>query len=264
MGVDPTFDCGDFHPTVTTYAHPLLVSKITVNHPTILGPMFVHRNKKVSTYLSFFSALVGDCSDLADLVVYGTDGEQGLAKTLGMQFRDAAHLLCFIHFRRNLSDKLKALGVSHGAMQEILRDMFDEKASQTMGDPSDDDECSVPPCGLVNAESCDDCDSQLGSLCEKWNCLEMECTEKQPLFHAWFKRYEANDVKDCMLASLRSALGLGFPPRIYTINQNKSMNAVIHGKNHYSASNWADFCEVVKKNEGDRVCIDRKMRILFM
>lgn len=55
MGVDPTFDCGDFDLTVTTYAHPLLVSKHTGNHPTILGPMFVHRNKKVATYLSFFS-----------------------------------------------------------------------------------------------------------------------------------------------------------------------------------------------------------------
>jgi hypothetical protein len=25
------------------------------------------------------------------------------------------------------------------------------------------------------------------------------------------------------------------------------MNSVIHGKNHYTAMNWADFCEVVKR-----------------
>jgi hypothetical protein len=27
LGVDPTFDCGDFDLTVTTYPHPLLESK---------------------------------------------------------------------------------------------------------------------------------------------------------------------------------------------------------------------------------------------
>ena len=53
-----TFDCGDFDLTVITFTHPLLVSKHTGKHPTILGPMFVHRDKKVSTYLSIFQHLL--------------------------------------------------------------------------------------------------------------------------------------------------------------------------------------------------------------
>lgn len=31
------------------------------------------------------------------------------------------------------------------------------------------------------------------------------------------------------------------------------MNAVIHGKTHYSAKNWADFCEHIK-DEVDQQC----------
>ena len=48
-----------------------------------------------------------------------------------------------------------------------------------------------------------------------------------------------------MLAGLREAMGLGNPPKWYTTNRNESMNSVIHGKNHYSAMNWADFCEAI-------------------
>lgn len=94
-----------------------------------------------------------------------------------MPFRDAAHLLCFIHFRHNLSDKLKALGVSQGAMQEILRDVLGEKTSQMMEDSSDDEGCGVFISGLVNADNGDDFNNQLESLCEKWNRIEVECTK---------------------------------------------------------------------------------------
>ena len=82
MGVDPTFNCDDFDLTVTTYNHPMLISKRTGKHPTMLGPMFVHRSKTTATYLSFFSALVGDCNELPELLAFGTDGEQGLVKAL--------------------------------------------------------------------------------------------------------------------------------------------------------------------------------------
>lgn len=56
LGVDPTFDCGDFDLTITTYPHPLLVAKLTGVHPTMIGPMFVHRRKTLQTYLAFFSS----------------------------------------------------------------------------------------------------------------------------------------------------------------------------------------------------------------
>ena len=195
--------------------------------------------------MSFFSALVGDCNELAELLAFGTDGEQGLVKALKMQFKDAIHLRCFIHFRRNLSDKLKELGVSQTVASKILGDVFGYAYD------NDDDtlhanlEATEVP--LVDAENDDAFDELLVKLKDKWNELESSCTGKAPLFYSWFNQYKACDIKESMLASLRRAIGLGNPPCKYTTNSNESINAMIHGKNHYNAKNWADFCGFIKE-----------------
>lgn len=157
LGVDPTFDCGDFDLTVTTYPHPLLESKKYGIHPTMLGPMYVHRRKTVQTYLSFFSSLVGDCNDLMDLTAYGTDGEQALEKALEMQFRDAAHLRCFVHFKRNLERKMREIGFSKKVKYLIFSDIFGSRIDHGThdSDSSLSDEDGVPCVsnkgGLVNS-----------------------------------------------------------------------------------------------------------------
>ena len=239
MGVDPTFDCGDFDLTVTTYSHPLLLSKRTGKHPIVVGPMFVHRNKTTAAYLSFFSALVGDCHDLSDLLGFGTDGEQALVKALKMQFKDASHLRCFIHFRRNLADKLRELGISQNVAGIILNDIFGHNSND------DDNGIDTAQLALVSVDSDDAFDSILEALEDKWKKLESDCTGKPPAFLSWFVKYKSCEIKDSMLAPLRTALGLGCPPAIYTTNSNESMNAMIHGKNHYSAKNWANFCSFI-------------------
>ena len=94
--------------------------------------------------------------------------------------------------------------------------------------------------GIVDAWSEDEFHEILEQLADKWNALEKECTKKLPVFYSWFCKYKASEVKESMLASLRAAVGLGNPPKWYTTNRNESMNSVIHGKNHYSAMNWAD------------------------
>ena len=162
-----------------------------------------------------------------------------------MQFKDAVHLRCFIHFRRNLSDKLKELGVAQTVASKILGDVFGYACD------NDDDalhtnlEATEMP--LVDAENDDAFDEILVKLKDKWNELESSCTGKAPLFYSWFNQYKACDIKESMLASLRSAIGLGNPPCKYTTNSNESINAMIHGKNHYNAKNWADFCSFIKE-----------------
>ena len=199
---------------------------------------------------------MGDCNDLVDLTAYGTDGEQALEKALKMQFRDAAHLRCFIHFRRNLERKLREIGVSRKGKRSLFADVFGSRKDCTFDKESDlSDEDLEPKCetkGLADASDEDEFDDMLAQLSDKCNALEKECTHKPPVFYKWFCQYKAPEMKQSMLASLRAAMGLGNPPAWYTTNRNESINAVIHGKNHYTAMNWPDFCEAVKGKVDDQ------------
>ena len=75
LGIDPTFNLGDFALTVTTYHHLMLVSRRTGQPAIMIGPMFAHQKKVLTTYHAFASALLGLKPTLKDLQCIGTDGE---------------------------------------------------------------------------------------------------------------------------------------------------------------------------------------------
>ena len=60
LSVDPTFNLGSFHVTVTTYQHPMLEFRHQRrgNRPVMFGPMFIHQRKTFGTY-NFFLYAVG-------------------------------------------------------------------------------------------------------------------------------------------------------------------------------------------------------------
>ena len=121
--VDPTFNLGDFSVTVTTYQHLMIVNS-SGRHPVLTGPMFIHQQKKFSSYHFFASTLVGLEPELCHLCVFGTDGEKALSNAFSAVFNDAIHLRCFLHFKGNLDDKLKKLGIPKTHRIEFLRDVF--------------------------------------------------------------------------------------------------------------------------------------------
>ena len=59
LGVDPTFNLGEFDVTVTTYCHLLLQHhrELEGKPPVMFGPMFVYVKKDFSTYHFFASSL---------------------------------------------------------------------------------------------------------------------------------------------------------------------------------------------------------------
>lgn len=103
LTVDPTFLLGDFD---VTYRHLLLHSKRYKAPPVCIGPVCVHYKKTFQTYLFFASSIIGQCRKLEAVHAFGTDGEKALADAFSHEFRYAQHLTCFIHFRRNVKDKL--------------------------------------------------------------------------------------------------------------------------------------------------------------
>ena len=130
LSIDPTFNLGSFHVTVTSYKHPMLNYRRGrgEEHPVMKGPLFIHQCKTFSTYNFFFSQLVSLCPSLKDLWCFGTDGEKALENALQVQFKSAIHLRCFLHFRGNLEAKLSDLGVSKSDAQEFVKDVLGNPA----------------------------------------------------------------------------------------------------------------------------------------
>ena len=54
LGIDPTFDLGDFYVTPTVYEHKMIRNRVTGGHPTFLGPTLIHQDRKYSTYHYYF------------------------------------------------------------------------------------------------------------------------------------------------------------------------------------------------------------------
>ena len=118
LSVDPTFNLGSFHVTVTTYRHPMLKTRQGSN-PVMLGALFIHQCKTFSTYNFFFSQLVDLCPGLRNIRCFGTDGEKALVNAPHTQFISAIHLRCFLHCQM-----LASPGISKANAQEFIKDVL--------------------------------------------------------------------------------------------------------------------------------------------
>ena len=141
LGIDPTFNLGEFSVTVTTYRHLQLIERRTRKPPVLLGPMLIHQKKTRESYYFLASGILGLCPNLRGLVAFGTDGEKAIGEAFQMQFSEAKHLLCFIHVKDRLKSKLRDLGICGDVAKSFLTDIF----GYQQGDHKF--------CGLVDCES---------------------------------------------------------------------------------------------------------------
>ena len=234
LSVDPTFNLGSFHVTVTTYQHPMLEFRHQRrgNRPVMFGPMFIHQRKTFGTYNFFFSQLVGLKPKLQDIQCFGTDGEKALEDALRTQFKYATHLRCFLHFRGNIESKLSELCISKSSAREFIHDIF--------GNPVLFEE------GLVDADA-DSLDAEFEALKSVWDereCALLNCS--QPQFHSWFRAHSLEVVRNCMLKSKRESAGLGSPPDPYYTNDVESKNRVLKHQNSYKPHQLPEFVQSMK------------------
>ena len=226
FSVDPTFNLGDFSLTVTSFSNLLLKNERNGKHPVMIGPMMVHQRKVFSTYHFFASSLVSLKPALSNLLAFGTDGEECLFNAFSVQFAQACHVRCFLHFRDNCKAKLLEMKVSNDAMLEIIQDIF---GSLIRGKP-----------GLVDAFTTGDLRNQFDQLKTKWESVASG-------FHNWFFEYKLQEIEDSMLSPIRQAAGLGNPPEPFYTNEIESINRVIKRKTGYKASEWPEFCKLAKE-----------------
>jgi hypothetical protein len=210
LGVDPTFNLGDFMVTVTTYRH-LMLETNTGAHPVMIGPCLIHQQKLFPSYYQLPSCMVKQKKELSSVLAFGSDSETNLVAALEKGFPFAKHLTCDMHMRDNIDSKLKNLGITKGLAKSYKDDIF--------GHP--EGENHVP--GLVDCLSDGEFDEKLAALIPEWNQRHTNCKE----FTHYFCNKKADVIKSCMTADIRSMSGLGFPPKPYTQNANESINSLI-------------------------------------
>ncbi len=230
MGVDPTFNFGDFNVTPIVYRSLLLKHRTKGHCPIMLGPILVHHQKKFSSYNFFACTLVSLRPALRGVIAFGTDGEEELYKAFSMQFPNAVHLRCFRHYRANLERKLRDLCLPSEVCNAFLDDVFGKTADGVHSE------------GLVDSQDSGEFMARLESLQSMWNERERANNSGgDPSLHSWFVTYKAQDVISSMLRPIREAAGLGCPPALYYTNASECMNSVMHNKTQYKASEWDQF-----------------------
>ena len=95
--------------------------------------------------------------DLAKSLAFGTDGLEALIDAFSHSFPLALQLRCFIHFKRNISEKLKVCGIPPSIAREFL---FGNRSGSTYNE------------GLVDCSSVDEFNDRLSKCESVWNARE--------------------------------------------------------------------------------------------
>lgn len=208
LGIDPTFNICDYNVTLTTYQHPLLTTKnIVGSHPTFIGPVLIHSSKTAESYFTLPSNIVRFKSTLKNLNAFGTDGEINVFESFKNVFPGAKHLLCSIHFKDNIIDKCRSLGIQS---ETFLEDIFGKEIGSTK------------VTGLIDCFTPDEFMKKYETVRNRW-CQK----ENGEAFSLYFDQFKVTPILTSFLASTREACGLGTPPTEYTQNGNESINAMV-------------------------------------
>ena len=102
----------------------LLEDTKSSRHPIVIGPMVMHQRMQFATFNYFASTLIGSNKQLRFLLAFGTDGDENLVDAFSHSFPYTIQLHCFLHFKRNLQEKLRDFGIPKHVAQEFLGDIF--------------------------------------------------------------------------------------------------------------------------------------------
>ena len=217
LSIDPTFSLGDFNVTCIAYRNLLVTDKRSGQFPILLGPILVHQRKLFETYHFFASTLIGLRPALANVLCFGTDGEGALVKAFKQQWHHAIHLRCFRHMKQDIKRKLSHdMSLPESAISDIISDLFGVKTGPMFHE------------GLVDSKSESEFDTNLLLLKDQWEKFEdvyAKSTGKQHMFHTWFTKYHAEEMKQTMLFPIRVAAGLGDPPSEFCTNDSEAINS---------------------------------------
>ena len=212
FAVDPTFDLGSFSVTTTTYENLHLISRRGGVHPVMIGPMLIHQKKEATTYSVLVDYLPKSRPELRNLRVLGTDGELALSSPFLQKCSELIHLLCFIHFKNNIVNNLKSIGVDECNRKCIVADLFGQQQGTRFEE------------GIVDSDDEEEFRTRLTSLKTVWL---QRLGLKGFKFHQWFVMHKADLMEKKMLKPVRRRAGLGQPPKPYYTNRVECANSLL-------------------------------------
>ena len=77
LGIDPTYNIGNYYVTVTTYRHLLFETSEGVN-PVLLGPCLIRSGREYNSYYKLPESLVKANQKCRNILVFGTDAEKNV------------------------------------------------------------------------------------------------------------------------------------------------------------------------------------------
>ena len=164
----------------------------------------------------FASTLVGIDRELANVKAFGTDGEKALGDAFSHEFNNSIHLMCSIHFRRNIKQKLVEMNLPEADRKQLILQVCGNQLGDTRFE------------GLLDSLDSVDYEMKLDVLREKWASSKLAMN-----FINWLDKYKSESIKHFMLEDVRTSAGLGSPPNLFTTNASESLNAVIKAGVHY-------------------------------
>ena len=155
LQADPTFNLGQYSVTTTSYEHLFLLERTTGKPPTMLGPVFIHQKKEKDSYKVFTEFLANKNPEFRKIQFIGTDGEEALISAFKESCPGVENLRCFIHFKKNLVDKMSDIGIPKCDQYELVADVLGVQKGE------------VFEAGVVDAEK-ETFDMQFNSLKDAW------------------------------------------------------------------------------------------------
>jgi len=109
-----------------------LLRKSSQEPPIFVGPVMLHGDGKLPTYLHFFStinaalngAVVDSSEFVCDGLVTGSDEEQALVNAAKMAYPNSKQLFCMLHCKDNVRHHLTSIGVSCSLREHVLAKLF--------------------------------------------------------------------------------------------------------------------------------------------
>lgn len=218
MGIDPTFNLGDFSVTPIVYQH-LLVENSSGGSPWMMGLILMHYRKGFRNYNCFLSSLIGLKHTLANIRAVGTDSERALIAAISQQFRGALQLRCFRHIQADIERHLHEKKYPSSVIKQYIQDIFG----------ADNSEGSYVLARIGRLCYWEEFNEQLETLRPVWEKRE-ENAGLEATFYSWLKQFKAPEFCNSTLRGIREKAGLGSPPLPYFTNSNEAMNRVIKEK----------------------------------
>ena len=129
LGLDKTYNIGEFYVTPTVYKDLSVLRRSILNHPICFGPTFVHTSSTTKAY-SFFMHDIADIADnLSDIelsnLTVGSDEELAFKASIKRCFPGCTHVLCTRHLKQNANRYMEdQVGYALKDRHEVLTRIF--------------------------------------------------------------------------------------------------------------------------------------------